>query len=135
LFVRRRVLRWIDRANTALGASTEAGGDIRPRGIRLAEETRLQELSTLERAVALAMVAIAERTQVVMLEQFDPFQDDADEDAFIAAVCSLADPETTIVLGGPLRSHPDGTTILERRIVTVDLREFSTTSDSREARR
>jgi RND superfamily putative drug exporter len=128
LFVRRRVLRWIDRANSALAAITGAGRDI-----RLHEETRLQQLPMLERAVALAMVAIAERTPVIMLDQLDPFSDDADDEAFVAAVCSLADRETTIVLGRPLSAHAHGASLDGRTVVTIDLRTLTTTPDAREA--
>jgi RND superfamily putative drug exporter len=125
LFVRRRAVRWIDGANSALAA---VGSDI-----RLHEETRLQQLPMLERAVALAMVAIAERTPVIMLDQLDPFSDDADDEAFVAAVCSLADRETTIVLGRPLSAHAHGASLDGRTVVTIDLRTLTTTPDAREA--
>jgi RND superfamily putative drug exporter len=125
LFVRRRAVRWIDGANSALAA---VGSDI-----RLHEETRLQQLPMLERAVALAMVAIAERTPVIMLDQLDPFSDDADDGAFVAAVCSLADRETTIVLGRPLSAHAHGASLDGRTVVTIDLRTLTTTPDARDA--
>lgn len=88
-FVRRRVLRLIDRL-------TKAG-----RGMTFSEHSQPQRLPQFERAVALSVVAIAERTPVVMLDQLDPFASADDERAFITAVCALADPGTTVVIGTP----------------------------------
>jgi hypothetical protein len=68
-----------------------------------------------------------------MLDQLDPFSDDADDEAFVAAICALAEPETTIVLGRPMPTRSNGAS--SRRVVTIDLRELTTTSDSREALR
>ncbi|MEO7124214.1 MAG: MMPL family transporter, partial [Lacisediminihabitans sp.] len=88
-FVRSRVVRLI-------GRLTAVGG-----GTAFSENSQPQQLPQLERALALSVVALAERTPVVMLDQLDPFASADDERAFIAAICALAEPATTIVIGAP----------------------------------
>ncbi|MFM9876263.1 MAG: MMPL family transporter [Rhodoglobus sp.] len=89
---RRSARRWLSRVNDVLGAGrTEVRAG-----------STLVELPQLERAVALAAVALAERTPVVMLDQLDPFANPEDEAAFMAAIHALAPATTTIVVGTPL---------------------------------
>jgi RND superfamily putative drug exporter len=87
----------------------------------------LLELPQLERAVALAGIALAEGTPVVMLDQLDPFASEHDESVFVAAIGRLAPPTTTVILGTPLPARaavdrqPDGRTVVE-----IDLYSVST---------
>src|SRR6185312_15214440 len=54
------------------------------------EQSQPQQLPQFERGIALSLVALAERTPVVMLDQIDPFASADDERAFVTAVCALA---------------------------------------------
>jgi RND superfamily putative drug exporter len=115
--VQRRVLRLVDRLAAAM---PEAG---------FSEYSRPQQLPQLERAVSLAIVAIAERTPVVMLDQLDPFGSPADECAFVTAICALADRDTTIVLGTPVSMGADAaTSTIGRPIVSIDLHSLSSST-------
>ncbi|MDJ0336219.1 MMPL family transporter [Salinibacterium sp. G-O1] len=87
--------RWLDRVNAALGDSR----------VTIQRGSTLVGLPQLERAVALASIAIAEQPAVVMLDQLDAFADPRDESAFIQAVCSLASATTVIVIGTPPASR------------------------------
>ncbi len=87
--------RWLDRVNAVLGAGR----------VPILGSSTLVGLPQLERAVALASIAIAERPTVVMLDQLDAFADPRDESAFVAAVCSLASETTVIVIGSPPASR------------------------------
>lgn len=89
---RRAARRWLARINDVLGSAAST----------VRAESTLVELPQLERAVALAAVALAERTPVVMLDQLDPFANPEDEAAFIAAINALAPATTTLVVGTPL---------------------------------
>jgi RND superfamily putative drug exporter len=107
--VRRRVLKLID----GLTAASRTP---------FSEHSQPQQLPQFERALALSLVALAERTPVVMLDQIDPFVTADDESAFVTTICALADAGTTIVIGTPepLRSDAaecSGT----RAIVDLDL--------------
>lgn len=62
---------------------------------------RLESLPQLERAVALAAVALSERTPVVLLDALDPFADPLDARAFLIAIGRLAPSATTVVVGVP----------------------------------
>ena len=120
-FVRRKVLRLVDRLNAAMP------------GASLSEHSRPQQLPQLERAIALAVVAIAERTPVVILDQLDPFGSPDDERAFVSAVSALADRDVTIVLGSPQPVEAGSTAASGRPIVTIDL--YSLRSSTREVLR
>jgi len=63
--------------------------------------TRVETLPQLERAVALAAVALSERTPVVLLDALDPFADPLDARAFLLALDRLAPSATTVVVGMP----------------------------------
>jgi RND superfamily putative drug exporter len=87
--------RWVTRINSAV--SEVAGRAATPVTIR----STLRELPQLERAIALATVALSEGTPVVALDLLDSFAE-TDERAFLAAVCQLAAPTTTLLLFSPL---------------------------------
>ncbi len=70
-------------------------------GGALTEHTALNSLSQCERAVALAAIALAEGTPVVMLDLADTFAAEHDEARFLGAVSRLAPEETTVVVGTP----------------------------------
>ncbi len=115
----RAANRWLARVNATLPEVT--GRET----TEVRRDSTLVELPQLERAVALASVALAERTPVVMLDQLDSFANPEDEAAFIAAVAKLAPATTTIVLGTPLPAraldaHSD------RELVEIDLYSLST---------
>ncbi len=105
----RSAQRWLDRVNSVLGGSTP---------VRL--ESSLIELPQLERAVALATVALAERTPVVMLDQLDPFASPDDESAFVAALHALAPATTTLVIGTPVPARVTDFAVARPR-VDIDL--------------
>jgi RND superfamily putative drug exporter len=63
--------------------------------------TPVESLPQLERAVALAAVALSERTPVVLLDGLDPFSDPLDALAFLLALDRLAPAATTVVVGMP----------------------------------
>jgi len=89
------VQRWIARINAALLA-------VDPHSVGVTAATTLDALPQRERAVALASVALAEGTPIVVLDQLDTFAFETDETDFIRTVCRLALPETTIVLSTPV---------------------------------
>jgi RND superfamily putative drug exporter len=112
LTTRRTARRWLGRVNAVL----------EPEASRVGWHSTLIDLPQFERAVALAAVAFAEGTPVVMLDQVDPFASPEDETRFIAAVSALAPETTTIVIGSPVPAraidtgHPGG-----RVIAAIDL--------------
>ncbi len=110
---RHRVDRWIDRINAEL--ALVRGG----RGGSLSAQSTLQELPQLERAIALATIALAEGTPVVMLDLLDPFAAPTDEEAFLAAVCRLAPATTTLLLFTPATVRTGAA--LDRELVVVPL--------------
>ena len=116
----RSAVRWLARVNTALGAAS--GRTTVP----VRASSTLTELPQLERAVALAAVALAERTPVVMLDQLDSFAIEHDEVAFFTAVLQLAPATTTVVMGTPIpaRATSVGSTG-SRALVEVDLYSLS----------
>jgi RND superfamily putative drug exporter len=63
--------------------------------------TPVESLPQLERAVALAAVALSERTPVVLLDALDPFSEPLDARAFLLALDRLAPTATTVVVGMP----------------------------------
>ncbi len=116
LTTRRARMRWLVRANGALRAATDR------ECAEITAQSTLVALPQLERAVALATVALAERTPVVMLDQLDPFANPEDEDAFVTALRSLAPATTTIVIGTPVPSRASSLTArADRPVVEIDL--------------
>lgn len=93
--ITRQCERWMTRLNAALGDGRAT----------MSLASTLVGLPQLERAVALASIAIAEQPTVVMLDQLDAFADPRDEASFVAAVCSLASASTVIVIGAPRASR------------------------------
>jgi RND superfamily putative drug exporter len=63
--------------------------------------THVERLPQLERAVAMAAVALSERTPVVLLDALDAFSDPQDARAFLLALDRLAPATTTVVVGMP----------------------------------
>jgi len=63
--------------------------------------THVERLPQLERAVAMAAVALGERTPVVLLDALDSFSDPLDARAFLLALDRLAPATTTVVVGLP----------------------------------
>lgn len=120
----RGVRRWLELINTALAESAWR----QPQTVAAA--STLLQLPQLERAVALAAVALAERTPVVMLDQLDSFAASEDEQTFVAAVRRLAASDVTVFVGTPLpgRVAPDGAGPQrhERRVVQLDLASLTT---------
>lgn len=102
LTTRRRAAGWITRINSVLAQATGR----EPMTVQHA--SALLELPQLERAVALAAIALAERTPVVMLDQLDAFASSDDEDAFLAAVHLLAPATTTVIVGTPVPARAVG---------------------------
>jgi RND superfamily putative drug exporter len=92
---KRSALRWLDRVNSVLAHSSAR------ELTTVTPSSTLLQLPQLERAVALAAVALAERTPIVMLDQLDSFASPEDEAVFIAAVRHLAPASTTIIIGTP----------------------------------
>ncbi len=116
---RRRLERWIARINAAI--VQVAPGD----AVVVSEASSLGELPQRDRAIALASIALAEGTPVVVLDQLDTFATAGDETAFLTAVCTLAPATTTVVIGtpSPIRIPPspsDG----GRAIVSLTLTSF-----------
>ena len=110
-----RVQRWIARANAALAAVTTDA-------VVLTGNTIVAQLPQRERAVALAAIALAEGTPVVMLDQLDTFSSAADETAYIRAVSRLAPQTTTIVVGTPEPIRPSSSTTSDgRQLGVIDL--------------
>jgi len=115
----RRADRWLDRVNAVLAASsTRETVAVRP-------GSTLVELPQLERAVALAALALAERTPVVMLDQLDSFASAEEESAFVTAIRHLAPATTTVMLGTPqpprsaVRRDVDDRTLIEIDLYSV----------------
>lgn len=116
LTTRRARMRWLVRANGALRQAT--GREC----TEITAQSTLLSLPQLERAVALATVALAERTPVVMLDQLDPFANPEDEEAFVAALRALAPAETTLVIGTPVPARASSlTTAGDRPVIEIDL--------------
>ncbi len=112
----RRARHWLDRVNSVLG---QGRAPVEP-------TSTLVQLPQLERAVALAAVALAERTPVVMLDQLDSFATSEDEVAFVAAVRTLAPATTTVVIGTPLPARAASTADTGgRAFVEIDLYSLS----------
>jgi RND superfamily putative drug exporter len=105
----RRVHSWLARINSVLGADS------------VGAHSTIDQLAQLPRAVALAAVALAEHTPVIMLDQLDAFADPRDEAAFLRALDSLAPATTTIVLGTPVAPRDFEMTGIGRDVLVLDL--------------
>jgi RND superfamily putative drug exporter len=105
----RRVRSWLARVNSVLGADS------------VESHSTIDQLPQLPRAVALAAVALAEHTPVIMLDQLDAFADPLDEAAFLRALDCLAPATTTIVLGTPLAPRDFEMTGIGRDVLVLDL--------------
>jgi RND superfamily putative drug exporter len=101
------VRRWIARLADALG-----GGSV-----TLDAGTELAHLAPLERAITLAVVAMAERPRVLMIEQADGASELLSAE-FLGAVCALAPAGTTVVVA--TNAAVLGLDI-DRPLITVDL--------------
>lgn len=111
-FTARRRRSWLERVNAVLPAGSAT----------VRSSSTLVELPQLERAVALAAIALSERTPVVMLDQLDPFSNTDDEQAFIEAVHLLAPATTTVVIGTPLPARAiDPAQTGDRPHIVIDL--------------
>lgn len=115
--VHRRARTWLARVDSVLGS----GHSISPR-------STIEQLPQLERAVALAAVALAEHTPVVMLDLLDAFADATDEAKFLVALDRLAPATTTILLGSPLSAKSSNDAHLSREIVRLDLDRLAATT-------
>jgi len=81
--------------------------------------SHVERLPQLERAVAMAAVALSERTPIVLLDALDSFSDLLDARAFLLALDRLAPATTTVVVGMPgLQRVAEAT---PARIRTLDL--------------
>ncbi len=116
---RRETGDWMRRLDAALG------------GIRLTPATPVGSLTSYQRAVLLAALALAERTPVVLLDQPDSVDGDEAE-RFAAAVLALAPASSTLFIGTDL---PPGTLRLPdshgRRVITLDLNSASLEGSTR----
>jgi len=108
----RRSRAWLERINTVARQASN-----RPT-VEVTASSTLVQLPQLERAIALAAIALAEHTPVVMLDQLDSFSE-ADGHDFIAALDLIAPADTTVVVGTPVA----GRSFVEagRPIVVIDL--------------
>jgi RND superfamily putative drug exporter len=113
---RRRAADWISRVNAALGGGNPV----------LATST-MDELPQLERALALSVVAFAEHTPVVMLNQFDGFAESNDEEAFLVAIDRLAPLTTTVVIGTPIPPRAIDRIATGRSVTEIDLYSLDST--------
>jgi len=108
--------RWIGDVNQALAA---AGA--RP-GTRISADSILDTLPPLERSAAIAAVAIAEGTPVVILDQLEAFAVDDDARVFLETVSRLAADTTTLVVGSPVaRDLADQHVATSRPMLHVDI--------------
>ncbi len=112
---RRRAHGWIARINSVLA-------DVAPSdAVAVGAGSTLTELPQRERAIALATIALAEGTPVVVLNQLDTFAKSEDETAFLSAVCRLAPASTTLVVGTPIAVRSaSAVTSGVRPVTTID---------------
>jgi RND superfamily putative drug exporter len=87
----------------------------------IAPDAGLRTMTRLERAIALASVALAESPAVVMLDVPEAFAHRDDERAFLDAVAAIARPGTTIVVGSAEPFAVAGREVAVREIVRIDL--------------
>jgi putative drug exporter of the RND superfamily len=120
----RRSRGWLERVNSVLGQVSTGSASVRA-------SSTLVELPQLERSVALAAVALAERTPVVMLDQLDSFATTDDEQSFIEAVHLLAPATTTVVIGTPIPARAiEPARTGDRQRVVIDLYSLTALSST-----
>ena len=122
---RRRSTEWLDRLNAVRAERSGFVGAVLPARAVL-RSARIDHLPQLERALALAVVALAERAPIVLLDQLDSFADPRDEAAFLAVLDQLAPPTTTIVLGTPLPPRAPEPGITLRPVSAINLYDLET---------
>ena len=91
-------------ARRARSRAVRVGGALEGLGratVPMDASTHVERLPQLERAVAMAAVALSERTPVVLLDALDAFSDPEDARAFLVALDRLAPATTTVVVGMP----------------------------------
>ena len=110
---RSRTRAWLERINSVI---RQVGGDV-----YVTAQSSIVELPQRERAIALAAVALTERTPIVMLDQLDAFATSDDQDAFIRALDLLSHSATTLVIGTPIPARAIDTTVSSRPVIIVDL--------------
>ncbi len=110
---------WLTRRVTAewLARVTEAVAS--RGGIPISADVGIRSLPRLERAIALASVALAETPAVAMFDVPEAFADAKEEREFLNALASLAPRATTIVVGSALPMAP--TAIPGRNLVRLNL--------------
>ena len=89
------------RARTRAGRVSGALQGLGRSTVPVDASTAIESLPQLERAVAVAVIALSERTPVVLLESLDPFSDPLDARAFLLALDRLAPSGTTVIVGMP----------------------------------
>ncbi len=90
---RHRVARWIVRVNAELASLREG-----PSLVTLTAGSALPNLRQRERAIVLVTLALAEGTPLVVIDLGDSYAVPTDDADFLAAVCNLAPPTTTVVV-------------------------------------
>ena len=121
----RRSRGWLERINSVLQ-------QVMPSSTRVVARSTLVELPQLERSVALAAIALAERTPVVMLDQLDSFSTTDDEQAFFEAVHLLAPATTTIVVGSPIPARAiEPANTGDRPLIVIDLYSLTTLASAK----
>lgn len=110
----RATAEWMRRVSTILDARAGA-----PAASQLAPGCGIRSLPRLERAIALASVALAESPAVVMLDASEAFESVEDEQTFLDVVAAIATAGTTIVVGSTTPLAPDA--IAGREVVRLDL--------------
>ncbi len=107
---RRVAAEWLTRVSEVFHTRT---------GAPINADTGIRALPTLERAIALASVALSESPVVAMFDVPDAFVSSRDAQDFLDAVAALAPPGTTIVVGS---TEPFATTVITgRAVVRLDL--------------
>lgn len=104
----RSVLEWTDRIRMSSASCAGVRGDL-----------PLSSLSRLQRSVVLAAAAIAEGTPIVMIDAGDPFPERDEQSELIAAICTVADAQTTVVVG--LDAEVSAAAAVSRPLVHLDL--------------
>lgn len=134
----RRTRGWLERVNSVLRQVTSTGsvhrstGSTTGRAAEVRASSTLVELPQLERSVALAAVALAERTPIIMLDQLDSFASTDDESAFLSALHLLAPATTTIVVGSPIPARAmEPAATGDRPLVVIDLYSLDLASTSK----
>ncbi|AWB88694.1 MMPL family transporter [Salinibacterium hongtaonis] len=106
----RVAARWVARASAAVGHDG------------IFDETPIGRLGRRERAVALAVIALAEGTPVVVIDIPDSFTDIDEGRLLLESLADLAPSRTTVVVGTPLPTRAmDGDSVAGRTVILLDL--------------